>query len=57
VEDDDRTVVEAATQEVLALLCSGPAGGGGLRRWHTERIHTVSCLVPKADVPVTVEMV
>ena len=57
VEAEDRHEAEAATQEVLALLCAGPAGGGGLRRWHVERIHTVSVLVPKADVPVTVEMV
>lgn len=57
VEAEERAEAEAATQEVLALLCAGPAGGGGLRRWHVERIHTVSALVPKADVPVTVEIV
>ena len=50
VEDSDRSRVEAATQEVLALLCCGPAGGGGMRRAHVERIHTVSYLVPKDSI-------
>jgi hypothetical protein len=55
VEGADEPSVAAATQEVLALLCAGPAGGGGVRRRHVERVHTVSCLVPKADLPVSVE--
>ena len=50
VEADDRQTVEHATQEVLALLCCGPAGGGGARRNHVERIHTVSYLVPKSSI-------
>ena len=50
VEDSERSRVEAATQEVLALLCCGPAGGGGMRRAHVERIHTVSYLVPKHSI-------
>lgn len=54
VEGSAKRQVEAATQEVLAMLCCGPAGGGGLRRHHVERIHTVSYLVPKTDVETTV---
>lgn len=50
VEGADRTQVEAATQEVLALYCCGPAGGGGVRRNHVSRIHTCSYLVPKIHV-------
>ncbi|MEM7496491.1 MAG: acyclic terpene utilization AtuA family protein [Pseudomonadota bacterium] len=50
VEAPDKREVEAATQEVLALLCCGPAGGGGLRRHHVRRIRTVSCLVAKSAV-------
>ena len=50
VEGPDRAAVEAATQEVLALLCCGPAGGGGARRNHVSRINTRSYLVPKAEV-------
>jgi hypothetical protein len=56
VEAERREDAEAATQEVLALLCTGPAGGGGARRRHVERIHTVSYLVPKATVPMRLEM-
>jgi hypothetical protein len=54
VEGPERAAVEAATQEVLALLCCGPAGGGGVRRSHVERIHTVSYLVPKDALQPTV---
>lgn len=50
VEAPDRSTVEAATQEVLAMLCCGPAGGGGMRRNHVQRINTVSYLVPKSSV-------
>ncbi|UOA33662.1 hypothetical protein DSM110093_03758 (plasmid) [Sulfitobacter sp. DSM 110093] len=50
VESDDKAQVMAATQEVLALLCCGPAGGGGVRQSHVERIHTVSFLVPKREI-------
>ena len=50
VEGADRAAVEAATQEVLALLCCGPAGGGGARRNHVSRIHTRSYLAPKTEV-------
>ncbi|MEM8663635.1 MAG: acyclic terpene utilization AtuA family protein [Pseudomonadota bacterium] len=57
VEADEKATVEAATQEVLALLCSGPAGGGGARRRHVARIHTVSCLVAKAAIDVRVEWI
>lgn len=57
VEGDSQDVVEAATQEVLALLCCGPAGGGGVRRNHVERIRTVSCLVPKRSVTPRVDFV
>ncbi|MFG6535158.1 acyclic terpene utilization AtuA family protein [Sulfitobacter sp. 1A16787] len=57
VEGPDREVVEAATQEVIALLCCGPAGGGGVRRSHVERIHTVSYLVPKDSLKPTVDFI
>ncbi|WP_417250534.1 acyclic terpene utilization AtuA family protein [Celeribacter sp.] len=56
VEGGSRAVVEAATQEVLALLCCGPAGGGGVRLAATERIHTISCLAPKSSVQSRMEL-
>ena len=34
----------ACTQEVLALYCCGPAGGGGQRSRVTRRLETRSCL-------------
>jgi ATP adenylyltransferase/5',5'''-P-1,P-4-tetraphosphate phosphorylase II len=43
-------VVELATQELLALYCCGPAGGGGVRRHHTQRLKTASYLVPRQQV-------
>ena len=55
VDAPDQATVERATQEVLAMLCAGPAGGGGARRRHVERIKTISCLVPKSAVSHAVE--
>ena len=56
VEHNDRAVVELATQELLALYCCGPAGGGGVRRHHTPRLKTASFLVPRHQVTPTVTL-
>lgn len=50
VEHPDRKVVELATQELLALYCCGPAGGGGVRRHHIRRLKTASFLVPREQI-------
>ncbi|WP_311946011.1 acyclic terpene utilization AtuA family protein [Halomonas piscis] len=50
VEHDRREVVELATQELLALYCCGPAGGGGVRRRHSRRLKTASYLIPREQV-------
>ncbi len=42
-----RATVEACLQEVLALLCCGPAGGGGMRSQLRTRVRTVSYVVPR----------
>ena len=42
-----REAVEQSVQEVLALLCCGPAGGGGMRSQVRNRVRTVSYLVPR----------
>ena len=50
----DRAPVEQSVQEVLALLCCGPAAGGGMRSQVRNRIRTVSYLVPRNMVSPTV---
>lgn len=45
-----RRPVDQAVQEVLALLCCGPAGGGGMRTKVQNRVRTVSYLVPRNRV-------
>ncbi|MDT7951284.1 MAG: acyclic terpene utilization AtuA family protein [Acetobacteraceae bacterium] len=50
VSGQDRRPVEQSLQEVLALLCCGPAGGGGQRQQIRNRIRTVSYLVPRDRV-------
>ncbi|WP_035573217.1 acyclic terpene utilization AtuA family protein [Halomonas halocynthiae] len=50
VEHEQREVVELATQELLALYCCGPAGGGGVRRYHKPRLKTASYLVSREQV-------
>ena len=47
----DREAVAAALQEVGALYCCGPAGGGGVRTHLQPRIRTCSYLVPRALAP------
>ncbi len=54
VAHHDLDCVERATQELLALYCAGPAGGGGVRRRHEQTVATVSFLVPRAQVPTKV---
>lgn len=39
------------TREVTALYTCGPAAGGGVRTAIHQRLGTISCLVPQADVP------
>ncbi|MES1924438.1 acyclic terpene utilization AtuA family protein [Salinisphaera sp. T31B1] len=50
VEHGQRRWVERATQELLALYCAGPAGGGGVRRSFQRRVCTASYLVRREDV-------
>ena len=50
VSGADRRPVDQAMQEVLALLCCGPAGGGGMRSQVRTRVRTVSYLVPRNRV-------
>lgn len=42
--------VERAVQEVNALYCCGPAGGGGVRQSVRPRVRTLSHLVPRSLV-------
>ena len=50
VSGQHRRPVEQSLQEVLALLCCGPAGGGGQRQQVRNRIRTVSYLVAREKV-------
>ncbi|WP_340146818.1 hypothetical protein [Halomonas sp. PA16-9] len=49
-EHSERRWVARATQELLALYCAGPAGGGGVRRQFQRRVFTASYLVKRSDV-------
>jgi hypothetical protein len=48
-----RRDVERAVQEVNALYCCGPAGGGGVRQSVKPRVRTLSHLVPRQFVQPT----
>ncbi|QFT85238.1 hypothetical protein FIU88_09640 [Halomonas sp. THAF12] len=50
VEHSERRWVERAAQELLALYCSGPAGGGGVRQNFSRRLLSSSYLVRREDV-------
>ncbi len=53
VAGSDKAAVEGALQEVLALYCCGPAGGGGHRSRVSQRIETRSYLIPREAVEAT----
>jgi hypothetical protein len=47
----DRAQAERLPREVTALYTCGPAGGGGVRTGLRQRLSTLSCFVPRDDVP------
>lgn len=51
VRAPQRNLVEGALQEITALYCCGPAGGGGVRTRVSPRIETRSFLVPRDLTP------
>jgi hypothetical protein len=53
---ESRAAAERAAREVLSLYCCGPAGGGGVRQRVTDRIRTLSFLVPRERLSPTVSM-
>ena len=53
----DEATAALVAREVECLYCSGPAGGGGVRRSTTWRVKTGSVLVPRKDVHPRVTMV
>jgi hypothetical protein len=46
----DKETAERAVRELEGLYCAGPAGGSGVRRHATWRVHTASCLIPRESV-------
>ena len=47
----DRSAAQRLVREVTALYTCGPAGGGGVRTALRARLGTVSCTVPRNQVP------
>jgi hypothetical protein len=52
----DRTMAETMLWEVEALLCCGPAGGGGFRGAITPAVVTKSILIDRSLVTPTIEV-
>jgi len=52
----DRARVERLLEEVTTLYTCGPAGGGGVRTSIRSRLSTVSCFVPRGEVPARFEI-
>jgi Acyclic terpene utilisation family protein AtuA len=49
-QHQNREPVELLLDEVEALYCAGPAGGGGVRRHLTPRLASASCLIERERV-------
>ncbi len=47
-QSSDLKALNLLLDEVEALYCVGPAGGGGVRRHLTARLSSASCLVERA---------
>ena len=56
VRGDDREAVDLALWETEALLCCGPAGGGGYRGRVTPSVITHSALVPRDQIKSSIEV-
>jgi hypothetical protein len=52
----ERARAEQLVREVTALYCCGPAGGGGVRTALRPTLGTLSCLLPRAMVRTSFEM-
>jgi len=52
----DRASAEQLVREVTALYCCGPAGGGGVRTALKPTLGTLSCLLPRAQVRSSFEL-
>jgi Acyclic terpene utilisation family protein AtuA len=52
----ERAPVDELLHEVEALLCAGPAGGGGVRKSVIPRLWSASCLVERSVVQPTVTL-
>jgi hypothetical protein len=52
----ERASAEQLVREVTALYCCGPAGGGGVRTALKPTLGTLSCLLPRALVRSSFEM-
>ena len=57
IRSDQQDNARIAIDEVLALYCCGPAGGGGVRQHMTRQIVTASVLLPREPVEQQVEVV
>ena len=47
----DHATAQRLPQEVNALYCCGPAGGGGVRSYMRQRLGLTSCLIDQALIP------
>lgn len=49
--------IDLLLQELTALWTGGPAGGGGVRVAKRQRLSNLACLIPREQIPATVEFV
>jgi hypothetical protein len=54
---DDVRIVDRLLREVTALWTGGPAGGGGVRVAKRQRLAMRSCLVARAELAASFEIV
>ena len=50
IRSQSKQIAQQVADEVLALYCCGPAGGGGVRQSVTEQVSTASILVDRQHI-------
>jgi hypothetical protein len=56
-KDESMANIDLLLRELTALWTGGPAGGGGVRVSKRQRLSNLACLIPRAQIPASVEFV
>ena len=56
-KDESMANIDLLLRELTALWTGGPAGGGGVRVAKRQRLSNLACLIPRVQIPASIEFV